>query len=158
LSGKKVDLRGSTKLFRNLTTDSDSATQNSLVTDKIPNETFSISAISEISAITHNYLNNFLQKYQTASVEFPSPRMPHLAIIFTIFLLLFHPTIPQMKTYFKMEKIICNFSMEYYFENASCRALPIDRDTVLISFYGMTRKPFNDLSVMDLKQSIMEFS
>jgi hypothetical protein len=38
--GKKVDLRESTKLFQNRATDSDSATQNSLVTDKIPNEQF----------------------------------------------------------------------------------------------------------------------
>jgi hypothetical protein len=38
--GKKSDLRESTKLFQNRATDSDSATQNSLVTDKIPNEQF----------------------------------------------------------------------------------------------------------------------
>jgi hypothetical protein len=41
---KKADLRGSTKLFQNLTADSDSATQNSLITDKIPNETCFIRA------------------------------------------------------------------------------------------------------------------
>jgi hypothetical protein len=40
LLGKKADLRESTKLFQNRATDSDSATQNSLVTDKIPNEQF----------------------------------------------------------------------------------------------------------------------
>ncbi len=34
----------STKLFQNLKTNSDSATQNSLITDKIPNETFFIRA------------------------------------------------------------------------------------------------------------------
>jgi hypothetical protein len=38
--GKKADFRESTKLFQNRATDSDSATQNSLVTDKIPNEQF----------------------------------------------------------------------------------------------------------------------
>ncbi len=38
--GKKADLRESTKLFQNWATDSDSATQNSLVTDKIPNKQF----------------------------------------------------------------------------------------------------------------------
>jgi hypothetical protein len=39
--------------------------------------------------------------------------------------------------------------MEIYFENASCRAQPIDRETVLISLYAMTRKAVNDMSVID---------
>jgi hypothetical protein len=38
--GEKANLRGFTKLFQNLTTDSDSAVQNSLITDKIPIKTF----------------------------------------------------------------------------------------------------------------------
>jgi hypothetical protein len=38
--GKKADLREFTKLFRNRATDSDSATQNSLETDNIPNEQY----------------------------------------------------------------------------------------------------------------------
>jgi hypothetical protein len=42
---KKADLRGSTKAFKNRTTDSDSATQNSLITDRIPNKTSSIRAV-----------------------------------------------------------------------------------------------------------------
>jgi hypothetical protein len=42
--GEKANLRGSTELFQNLKTDSDSATQNSLITDKTPNETFSMRA------------------------------------------------------------------------------------------------------------------
>ncbi len=39
--------------------------------------------------------------------------------------------------------------MDYFLDNGTCRAQPIDRDTVLISFYGMTRKALNDISVMN---------
>ncbi len=37
--------------------------------------------------------------------------------------------------------------MEFYFENASCRAVPIDRDTVLINLYAMIRQATDDISV-----------
>ncbi len=85
-------------------------------------------------------------KWQTPSIQFPSSKMPDFAIISTILLLFFHPTIPQMRTYFKMEKILCNFSMDHFLENTTCRAQPIDRDTVLINFYGMARKAWNNIS------------
>jgi hypothetical protein len=65
LLAKKVNLRGSTKHFQNLKTDSDSATQNLLITDKIPNETFFIRAQinfdrkRSIGRTVHRYFSQF---------------------------------------------------------------------------------------------------
>jgi hypothetical protein len=84
------------------------------------------------------------------SVEVSPTKMTHLLIIFTIFSVFFHPTFPQMKTYIKVDRFLCNFSMEYYFENASCESYSIDRDTKLISTYVMNRKTINDISVLQI--------
>jgi hypothetical protein len=81
----------------------------------------------------------------------------YLPIVFTIFLLIFDPTSPQMRTYFKVDRFTCNFSKEFFLENASCRADPIDRDTKLVSLYGMACKAANDVSVIQLPNLLIDF-
>jgi hypothetical protein len=108
----------------------------------------------------HVIITNIPRKISKfALVQFQSTKMSQLSIVFTILLLLFHPTNPQIRSYFKLKRIFCDFSTEFYLENATCRAIPVDRDTVLISLYAMYRKTLkDDLSVKKFPKLLIDFS
>lgn len=83
--------------------------------------------------------------------------MSSLPIFFTFFLIIFHPIFSQIRTYIKIEKVICHFPVDYFLENTSCTTLSIDRETVVINAYGMTRKAVNDVSVRQSFNYLINF-